>query len=106
METDLKQIDLYLSYKLLYINPRKNEIIFLGYNLNTTKTEYAILRALIENTKSPLPAEKLISLTSLDMSKENLAFHISNINNKAKIIGNRQLIKNIAKIGYFLNEEM
>ena len=106
METLIKQIDLYLHYKHLYLNPNKNEVIFLGYNLNTTKTEYSILRALMENTRSPLSAEEISHITSSELSKENIAFHISNINNKAKIIGNRPLIKNITKNGYFLNEEM
>ena len=106
METQIKAINSYIQHNHLYLNINRNEAIFLGYNLNTTKTEYAILRALMENTKFPISAEQISTLSSLEMSKENIRFHISNINKKAKITENRTLIKNIAKNGYFLNEEM
>ncbi len=96
----------YIRYRHLYINEDENEVIFLGYILNTTNMEYAILRALAENSKKPLSLEEISDITSLYLKKEYLAYHISNINKKAKDIGGRPLIKNIAKIGYFLNEEM
>lgn len=102
----LKQTNSYINYRHLFVDQTKNEIFFLGYNLNATKIEYSIIKALLKNTKSPTPAEEIISISNLDLNKSNLAFHISNINSKAKIIGNRPLIKNIVKLGYFLNEEM
>ena len=93
-----------LQYKHLSIF--ENKVIYLGYDIGATKTERAILQTLIQNTKSPLSAEELPSLSGLEMTKENVTYHISSINHKAKLIGNRILIKNIVKKGYFLNEEM
>lgn len=82
-----------------------NEAILLGYKLNLTKTEHLILKALAESS-SPLSAEEVTDKIAIDLSKGNVSFHIYNINSKAKCVSNRILIKNIAKIGYFLNEEM
>ena len=93
----------YIKHNQLYIAENENVVILLGYELNLTKTEYQILKALAENGDSPLSNEQISSVTGLNLSKENLAFHVFNINHKAKFIGNRILIKNIAKIGYFLN---
>lgn len=93
-----------IQYKHLSIVDKR--VIYLGYDLGATKTEREILRALIESRESPLSAEEISKRASLEMSKENITYHICSINNKAKLIGNRNLIKNIVKIGYFLNEEM
>ena len=95
-----------LKYKHLLISGNENLIILLGYKLNLTKTEYLILKALIKNPSTPLSAEDISEEICFILSKENLCYHISNINHKAKTISNRLLVKNIAKIGYFLNEEM
>ena len=92
----------YIKYNHLYIAEDENEVILLGYKLELTKTEYQIIKILIKNGNSPVSAEQISIETGMDLSKENVAFHISSINRKAKFIGNRILIKNISKIGYFL----
>ena len=102
----IKQTDAYIKYNHLFVDKIEKEAFLLGYNLDATKTEYSIICALLDNTKAPISAEQIIAIANLDFDKSNLAFHISNINSKAKVIGNRPLIKNIVKIGYFLNEEM
>ena len=96
----------YITYKHLYISGNENHVIFLGYELSLTKTEYLVLKTLVKSNNSPISAEQIASQTELELSKENVSFHISSINRKAKLISNRILVKNIAKIGYFLNEEM
>ena len=90
----------YVKCNHLYV--AENDIIYLGYKLELTKTEYQIIEVLIKSGSSPISAEQISIETGLDLSKENVAFHISSINRKAKFIGNRILIKNISKIGYFL----
>ena len=92
------------SYKHLHLE--EDNVIFLGYKLTLTKTEYSILKVLINSGNSPVSIEQLCEQTGLNLSKENVAFHVFSINKKAKIISNRVLIKNLAKNGYFLNEEM
>jgi DNA-binding response OmpR family regulator len=60
----------------------------------------------MENPKNPLTREKLSEAIGFKKDSSNISFHIFKINSKAKSIGNRVLIKNIAKIGYFLNQKM
>ena len=93
----------YITYEYLSIAKNENLVIFLGYRLTLTKTEYLILKTLVSQAPSPLSAENIAGQTELELSKENIAFHVSSINRKAKIISGRILIKNITKIGYFLN---
>ena len=102
----IRQTETYIKYKHLFVDKTEKEVFLLWYNLYATKTEYSILCALLDNIKAPIFADQIIAIANLDFDKSNLAFHISNINSKAKVIGNRPLIKNIVKIGYFLNEEM
>ncbi|MBR2381614.1 MAG: winged helix-turn-helix domain-containing protein [Clostridia bacterium] len=97
---------IYTNYKHLYISEDKEEIIYLGYRLKLTKSEYKILKILTKNPKKPIPAEQIANQCELDCSKESIVYYISSINSKAKVIGNRILIKNIAKKGYFLNDKM
>ncbi len=106
MANKIKSATIYLNYKHLSVSTDDNKVVYLGYKFNATKTEYALLRILIENTTNPLSAERIEELSGMMISKDSVAFHVSNINNKAKAVGNRPLIKNIAKNGYFLNEEM
>ena len=96
----------YLKYKHLYLLPEEEAFIYLGYRLKLTKSEYKILYALIQSPKKPISAEQIALQCELEYNKENVVYHISSINSKAKAIGNRVLIKNIAKKGYFLNEKM
>ena len=97
---------IYIHRKQVYVNKNENQAIYFGYELTLTKTEYLILKAIADSSNSPLSAEQISAQTGIELSKENVAFHISSINKKAKIISNRTLIKNIAKIGYFLGEEI
>ena len=96
----------YIQHKHLYLNESQNEAVFLGYKLDTTNMEYLILKTLAINSKKPLSLEKICELSDQSFTKSTLSYHVSNINKKAKAIGGRPLIKNITKIGYFLNEEM
>ena len=96
----------YLKHNYLSISENENFAILLGYKLKLTKTEYLILKAIIKNNNTPISSEEISMYTSLELSKENVAFHVFNINSKAKLISNRILIKNIAKLGYFLNDKM
>ncbi|MBO5714826.1 MAG: helix-turn-helix domain-containing protein [Clostridia bacterium] len=96
----------YLNYRQLYLSQQEETVIYLGYHLKLTKSEYKILKVIMQKPKNPISAEQIAILSGLDCNKENIVYHISMINSKAKVIGNRILIKNIAKKGYFLNDKM
>ena len=89
-----------------HISIEDETVVFLGYKLALTKMEYSILKTLIENANTALLPEEICAKIGIELSKENISFHVSNINKKAKTISNRKLIKKLAKNGYFLNEEM
>ncbi len=93
----------FITYEYLSVAKNENLVILLGYKLSFTKTEYLILKALASNGGSPLSAEQIANETGLELTKEKIAFHISSINKKTKSISERILVKNITKIGYFLN---
>ena len=93
----------YIKHNSLYVAENENQVVLLGYELCLTKTEYKILKTLVQNTSAPLSAEQISSIANLELTKENVAFHVSSINKKAKCIYSRALIKNITKNGYFLN---
>ena len=96
----------YLNYKYLCLSPENEIVIYLGYPLKLTKIEFNILKAIMKNPQKPIFIEQISDFGALDYNKENVVYHISKINSKSKVIGNRILIKNIAKKGYFLNEKM
>ncbi len=96
----------YISYKHLFLDVDAKSAIYLGYPMEITQTEYGVLYALVSKPRAPLSPEEICRISSLNLSKENVSFHVSRINAKAKCIGNRALIKNMSKTGYFLNEEM
>ena len=93
----------YITYEYLSVAKNENLVMFLGYRLTLTKTEYLILKALTSNGGSALSAEQISNQIGLELTKENIAFHIFNINKKAKCISERILIKNNTKIVYFLH---
>jgi DNA-binding response OmpR family regulator len=96
----------YINYKHLYLSQENEIVIYLGYNLKLTKIEFNILKAIMQNPRKPISSEQIADFCAFDCSKENIVYHVSKINSKTKAIGNRILIKNIAKKGYFLNEKM
>ena len=98
------EIRKYQSYKHLYVG--KNDVFLLGYKFKVTKTEFLILKFLVNTSPYPVSSQLICEGCGTKISEKNLRFHISRINSKANIITNRKLIKNIAKNGYFLNEEM
>ena len=96
----------YLNYKHLYIDDSEKKVILLGYKFDVTKTEYLVLFHLVSQNNKPISAPSLSALSGVDFSKEKLTRTVFNINRKAYPITKRKLIKNMIKIGYFLNEEM
>ncbi len=96
----------YISRKYLHLGADKDDVIYLNYKIKCTKTEYTILKVFVTSRSKYLTPLEIIEISGLNISQENVIYHISSINSKAFAIGGRKLVKNQAKKGYFLNEEM
>ncbi len=99
-------LEKYKSFRRLFLGQTRKEVIYLGYALEVTKREYDILRLLLDEQSHALTPEQIAALLGGNVTEKNIAYHIFNLNKKSKSLGNREIIKNKAKIGYFLNEEM
>ncbi len=73
---------------------KKNEILFLGYELKLTSTERAILYFLVSEKDRDVAIEEITEacLGDTHMKEANVSKHISQINRKAKEIGGRTMI--------------
>lgn len=105
----MERISPSLGYSLilhLHLGKNNRDVLYLGYPFKVTAREYQILELLCKSRGKELSAEQIASLLCGEMSEKNVVYHIFNLNKKSKELGGRELIKNKAKIGYFLNEEM
>lgn len=78
-----------------------------GRNVKLTRTEYAILKLLMENPKQVLSKSVLldrISLDTPDCTERSLKQHISNLRRKLQDVGNVDYIETIWGIGFKLAE--
>lgn len=94
------------SYRHFFAGCSKDQVFYLGYPLELTDTEFAIVRLLTRLGGNALRGEIISRLCSSSTNAACVSIHICNINKKAKSIGGRALIKNDLKKGYFLNKEM
>lgn len=79
-----------------------------GTDLRLTRTEYAILKLLVENQARVLTKSVLldrISLDTPDCSEGSLKMHISNLRRKLKEAGCREAIEAVWGIGFQLKGE-
>ncbi len=90
---------------LLYIST-SGKAYYLGYKLKLTKTEASILYYLTSNFGKDVEIDKLLSVCIGDAHRKpsNIARHISNINRKAREIGERNIIVSIKPKTYRLCE--
>lgn len=92
------------------INLDKNKMtVFCGEkNVKLTKTEYAILKLLMENSSQVITKTILlerISEDTPDCVESSLKVHISNLRKKLKTISNKNYVESVWGIGYKMNEE-
>ncbi len=74
---------------------KEGKSLYLGYPLELTPTEYAVLYRLAENAESGAASKALtdICLGDFHLSADNISNYVSGINAKARIIGGRNLIE-------------
>lgn len=84
-------------------------IVTLGDNeVKLTRTEYAILKILMQNPTQVITKSLLldrISVDTPDCTESSLKMHISNIRNKIRRINGKDYIEAIWGIGFKLKEE-
>lgn len=92
--------------ELLAINKENNSVLYLGYTLALSPTEFSVLCAIAESERPLRRSELLRVLPSKNeaLTSGNVSVHVSNINRKAKIIGGRTLILHSRSLGYSLSE--
>ena len=93
-------------FKRILIDNDNSRIYYLGYRLPLTKSEFNILKAILQSSSKAVSQEEIASLCEFRCNPDSIKFHIHNINKKAFSVGKRVLISNKTKIGYFLNKEM
>ena len=95
--------------RIFKIVPNEVEARLLGYPLKLTKSEHKILLLLSSVPEYVFSCSEIVSLAfpfSRNLSKNQLAVHVCNINKKSVLISGRKLILNPHKNGYILNSEL
>lgn len=96
-----------LSYNDLTLNVDTHEVLIQNTPVKLTRTEYAILKILMQDpklikTKSSLLDQ--ISVDTPDCTESSLKIHISNLRKKLREINGREYIEAVWGIGFKLKE--
>ena len=86
-----------------------NHMVIVGkQDVKLTKTEYAILKTLLQNQTQVVTKSALldrISLETLDCTESSLKIHISNLRKKLREAGNKEYIESVWGIGFKMKTE-
>ncbi len=97
-----------LTFKELKLLNDNTTLLINNNKVKLTKTEYAILKQLIINSKQIIPKSKLLELIkndTLDCDENSLKVHISNLKKKIHKYSKESYIKSIWGIGYKIYDE-
>lgn len=93
-------------YKDLTIDHSIHQVFIGEINVHLTKTEYAILKLLIENPNQVITKSVIldkISIDTPDCMESSLKVHISNLRKKLSQVSDKEYIEAVWGIGYKLN---
>ncbi len=96
-----------LRYGGIELNTDTREASFQGTPVHLTRTEYAILKLLLQNPGQVLPKGRLldrISLDTPDCTESSLKTHVSNLRRKLKEAGAGDRVEAVWGIGFRLRE--
>lgn len=96
-----------LSYGNLALNPAAHEVTVKNIPVKLTRTEYAILKSLLENTGQVLTKSALldhIGMDTPDCTESSLKIHVSNLRKKLREAGDDDYIESVWGIGFKLRE--
>ncbi len=96
-----------LKHKELELLNDNHTLLISNQKVNLTKTEYAILKQLLQNQLQVITKNKLLELISTDTEdcdENSLRVHISNIRKKMKHYTDQEYIESIWGIGFKLKD--
>lgn len=96
-----------LQYKDIKLLEDGRTLKIKNDKISLTKTEYAILKQLLLNSKQVVTKNKLIDLIgqdTLDGDENSLKVHISNIRKKIRKITNEEYIESVWGIGFKMSD--
>lgn len=91
------------------LNPASHEVTIKGKKVRLTKTEYAILKLLMNHPKQVLAKSVIlerISEDTPDCTEGSLKQHVSNLRGKLREAGNKEYIEAVWGIGFKLSENL
>ena len=103
-----KKQDKEIKYKDMILNKDEHKIFVKGKQIHLTKTEFAILKQLLINSKLVVTKARLLDLISddtQDCDENSLKVHISNIRKKIRKITDEEYIEAVWGIGFKMCED-
>lgn len=97
-----------LSRSGLRLDPASREVSAEGREVRLTRTEYAILKLLLQNPDQVIAKSVLldrISVDTPDCTESSLKMHVSNLRRKLRDAGGREYIESVWGIGFKLAGE-
>ena len=97
-----------LSRSGLRLDPASREVSAEGREVRLTRTEYAILKLLLQNPDQVIAKSVLldrISADTPDCTESSLKMHVSNLRRKLRDAGGREYIESVWGIGFKLAGE-
>lgn len=92
-----------LEYEEIVIDTSLHSVSVCGKTVRLTRTEYAILKLLMQNPKQVITKTLLlekISVETPDCMESSLRVHISNLRKKLRDIGGKDYIESVWGIGF------
>lgn len=105
---DSQERDAVLSFDDLRLDTDTHEARIQDRKTKLTRTEYAILKLLMENPKQVITKSRLldrISEDTPDCTETSLKIHVSNLRKKLRSIGEKDYIEAVWGIGFKLRAE-
>ena len=97
-----------LAYREIMLDTDKHTLFANGKEQKLTRTEYAILKLLMQNPEqvvAKLTILDRISLDTPDCTEDSLKSHIYNLRKKLKALTGKEYISAVWGIGFMLNEK-
>ena len=102
-----KKVNKELKYKDIILDKNGHSLYVKEKQVYLTKTEYAILKQLLLNSKQIVTKSNLLELISndtLDCDENSLKVHISNIRKKIRSVTQEEYIESVWGIGFKMKE--
>ena len=96
-----------LRHKNLTLDPESREVTADGETVRLTRTEFGILKLLMQNPRQVIPKSRLLDQLSLetpDCAESSLKVHVSNLRRKLREAGAGECIEAVWGIGFKLAE--